>query len=149
VVGGRYRLRDPIGRGAMGTVWRGRDELLNRDVKPSNVLLAPDGRAVLTDFGIATFEGDERLTQTGMVLGTPEFTPPERIRGEPATPSSDLWSLGATLYAAVQGQGPYAARGGPFTTMNAVLHEDTPAAPSAGRLGPVISALMRKDPAAR
>jgi hypothetical protein len=123
--------------------------VLHRDVKPSNVLLAPDGRAVLTDFGIATFEGDERLTQAGMVMGTPEFTPPERIRGEPATPSSDLWSLGATLYAAVQGRGPYAGRGDPITTMNAVLHEDAPAAPSAGRLGPVISALMRKDPAER
>jgi hypothetical protein len=123
--------------------------VLHRDVKPSNVLLAPDGRAVLTDFGIATFEGDERLTQAGMVMGTPEFTPPERIRGEPATPFSDLWSLGATLYAAVQGRGPYAGRGDPITTMNAVLHEDAPAAPSAGRLGPVISALMRKDPAER
>src|SRR5579875_1456021 len=64
--------------------------VLHRDVKPSNVLLAPDGRAVLTDFGIATLEGDAQLTQTGMVMGTPAFTPPERIRGEPATPASDL-----------------------------------------------------------
>jgi hypothetical protein len=123
--------------------------VLHRDVKPSNVLLTPDGRAVLTDFGIATFEGDAQLTQTGIVMGTPAFTSPERIRGEPATPASDLWSLGATLFAAVQGRGPYHERGGALTTMNAVLHEDSPTAAAAGQLGPVISALMRKDPAAR
>jgi tRNA A-37 threonylcarbamoyl transferase component Bud32 len=123
--------------------------VLHRDVKPSNVLLCRDGRAVLTDFGIATLEGDANLTQTGMVMGTPAFTPPERIRGAPATPASDLWSLGATLYAAVQGRGPYTERGGAITTMNAVINEDTPVASSAGRLGPVIEALMRKDPAAR
>jgi tRNA A-37 threonylcarbamoyl transferase component Bud32 len=123
--------------------------VLHRDVKPSNVLLCPDGRAVLTDFGIATLEGDAQLTQTGMVMGTPAFTPPERIRGEPATPASDLWSLGATLYAAVQGRGPYQERGGAITTMNAVINEDTPVASSAGELGPVISALMCKDPASR
>jgi tRNA A-37 threonylcarbamoyl transferase component Bud32 len=123
--------------------------VLHRDVKPSNVLLCPDGRAVLTDFGIATLEGDAQLTQTGMVMGTPAFTPPERIRGEPASPASDLWALGATLYAAVQGRGPYQERGGAITTMNAVINEETPVASSAGQLGPVIAALMQKDPAAR
>ncbi len=123
--------------------------VLHRDVKPSNVLLCPDGRAVLTDFGIATLEGDSQLTQTGMVMGTPAFIAPERIRGEPAAPPSDFWSLGATLYAAVQGRGPYQERGGPMTTMNAVIHEDAPAAPAAGQLAPVIAALMHRDPAAR
>jgi hypothetical protein len=123
--------------------------VLHRDVKPSNVLLCPDGRAVLTDFGVATLEGDSQLTQTGMVMGTPAFTAPERIRGEPAAPASDFWSLGATLYAAVAGRGPYQERGGPMTTMNAVIHEDAPAAPAAGQLAPVIAALMHKDPAAR
>jgi eukaryotic-like serine/threonine-protein kinase len=123
--------------------------VLHRDVKPSNVLLTPDGRAVLTDFGIATFEGDAQLTQTGMVMGTPAFTAPERIRGEAASPASDLWSLGATLFAAVQGHGPYASRGGALTTMNAVINEETPAAPAAGPLRPVIAELMHHDPAAR
>lgn len=123
--------------------------VLHRDVKPSNVLLCPDGRAVLTDFGIATLEGDARLTQAGMVMGTPAFTAPERIRGGAASPASDFWSLGATLYAAVQGRGPYTARGGPMTTMNAVINEDAPAAPAAGPLAPVITALMHRDPAAR
>jgi eukaryotic-like serine/threonine-protein kinase len=251
VIAGRYRLKDPIGRGAMGTVWRAWDELLDRevavkelrirdgltpeersrayertrreartaarlshpgvvtvfdvaeedgcpwivmelvqarsldqiisregplappraaevgrqllaalatahaagvlhrDVKPSNVLLAEGGRAVLTDFGIATFEGDPGLTQTGMVMGSPGFTAPERIQGNPATPASDLWSLGATLFAAVEGHGPFDRAGGAITTMSAIINEEPPAAPSAAALAPVIGALLRRNPAER
>jgi serine/threonine protein kinase len=248
VIAGRYRLQAPIGRGAMGVVWRARDELLDRevavkevhiadsltdderrhayqrtlreaktaarlnhpgvvtvydvaedegrpwivmqlvnsqsldqvlaasgplsprraaemgrqllsaltvahaagvmhrDVKPSNVLLSSDDRAVLTDFGIATFQDDPKLTQTGMVMGSPGFTAPERIRGEDASPASDLWSLGATLYAAVEGHGPFEQRGGALTTMSAIINEDAPQAPSAGALAPVIAALLRREP---
>jgi serine/threonine protein kinase len=130
--------------------------VLHRDVKPSNVLIATDRtgtgwdeRAVLTDFGIAQFEGDPRLTQTGMVMGSPGFTAPERIRGGDATPASDLWSLGATLFAAVEGRGPYEQRGGAITTMSAIINEDAPVAAHAGRLAPVIGALMRRDPSSR
>jgi eukaryotic-like serine/threonine-protein kinase len=130
--------------------------VLHRDVKPSNVLIATsrtgegwDERAVLTDFGIAQFEGDPRLTQTGMVMGSPGFTAPERIRGSDATPASDLWSLGATIYAAVEGRGPYENRGGAITTMTAIINEDAPVAPHAGRLAPVIAALLRRDPTIR
>src|SRR6202035_2325530 len=127
--------------------------VLHRDVKPSNVLIATnksgegwDERAVLTDFGIAQFEGDPRLTQTGMVMGSPGFTAPERIRGGDASPASDLWSLGATLYAAVEGHGPFERRGGAITTMSAIINEDAPQATAAGALGPVISALLRREP---
>jgi serine/threonine protein kinase len=123
--------------------------VLHRDVKPSNVLLGTDGRAVLTDFGIATFQGDPKLTQTGMVMGSPGFTAPERIRGGGATPASDLWSLGATLYAAVQGHGPYESRGGAITTMSAIINEDAPGAPAAGPLAGVIESLLRREPADR
>jgi tRNA A-37 threonylcarbamoyl transferase component Bud32 len=130
--------------------------VLHRDVKPSNVLLATDRsgggwdeRAVLTDFGIAQFEGDPRLTQTGMVMGSPGFTAPERIRGGDATPASDLWSLGATLYAASEGRGPYEQRGGAITTMSAIINEDAPVAIHAGQLARIISALMRREPSAR
>jgi eukaryotic-like serine/threonine-protein kinase len=123
--------------------------VLHRDVKPSNVLLSQEGRAVLTDFGIATFQGDPKLTQTGMVMGSPGFTAPERIRGGDATPASDLWSLGATLYAAVQGHGPYESRGGAITTMSAIINEDAPSAPAAVALSPVIEALLRRDPLKR
>ena len=123
--------------------------VMHRDVKPSNVLLGRDDRAVLTDFGIATFQGDPRLTQTGMVMGSPGFTAPERIRGEDASPASDLWSLGATLFAAVEGHGPYEKRGGAITTMSAIINEDAPSAPTAGALGPVIAALLRREPSDR
>ncbi len=123
--------------------------VLHRDVKPSNVLLAEGGRAVLTDFGIATFEGDPGLTQTGMVMGSPGFTAPERIQGNPATPASDLWSLGATLYAAVEGHGPFDRAGGAITTMSAIINEEPPSAPSAAALSPVIGALLRRNPAER
>jgi serine/threonine protein kinase len=123
--------------------------ILHRDVKPSNVLLDGDGRAVLTDFGIATLEGDPTLTQVGMVMGTPGFTAPERIRGEPATPASDLWSLGATLYAAVDGHGPFDHRGSPLAVLAMVANEDAPRPRSAGALGPAIDALLRRDPNAR
>src|SRR3984957_3277417 len=251
VIAGRYRLQAPIGRGAMGVVWRARDQLLDRDVavkevqiadtltdverahayqrtlreaktaarlnhpavvtvydvaedegrpwivmqlihaqsldqvlatsgplaprrvaeigrqllsaltvahaagvmprdvKPSNVLLGADDRAVLTDFGIATFQDDPKLTQTGIVMGSPGFTAPERIRGEDASPASDLWSLGATLFAAVEGHGPYEKRGGALTTMSAIINEDAPGTSGAGALGPVIAALLRREPGDR
>ena len=130
--------------------------VLHRDVKPSNVLIAHskvgdswEERAVLTDFGIAQFEGDPRLTQTGMVMGSPGFTAPERIRGGDATPASDLWSLGATIYAAVEGRGPFEQRGGAITTMSAIINEDAPVAPHAAQLAPIIAALLRRDPSAR
>jgi serine/threonine protein kinase len=123
--------------------------VMHRDVKPSNVLLGRDDRAVLTDFGIATFADDPKLTQTGMVMGSPGFTAPERIRGEDASPASDLWSLGATVYAAVEGHGPFEQRGGAITTMSAIINEDAPEAPTAGALGPVIAALLRREPADR
>src|SRR5947209_4731177 len=123
--------------------------VMHRDVKPSNVLIGNDDRAVLTDFGIATFKGDPKLTQTGMVMGSPGFTAPERIRGEDASPASDLWSLGATIYAAVEGHGPFEQRGGAITTMSAIINEDAPEAPTAGALGPVIAALLRREPGDR
>jgi eukaryotic-like serine/threonine-protein kinase len=251
LIAGRYRLQGPIGRGAMGIVWRGRDELLardvavkevqitaqaspaeaeaiyrrtlreartaarlshpgvvtvfdvveengspwivmelvnarsldrviteegplpplqaaelggslagalasahaagvlHRDVKPSNVLVTDDFKAVLTDFGIATFTEDPGQTLVGMVVGTPGFTAPERVRGDAATPASDLWSLGATLYAAVEGRGPFDRVGGATAITVGVAREDAPQAPSAGPLGPVIDALLSRDPGTR
>jgi|HubBroStandDraft_1064217.scaffolds.fasta_scaffold09260_3 hypothetical protein len=123
--------------------------VLHRDVKPSNVLISPDGKAVLTDFGIATIQGDPGLTQAGMVVGTPGFSPPERVRGAAATPASDLWSLGATLYAAVEGRGPFDRAGGSAAIIASIATEPAPRAPSAGPLAPVIEALLRTSPADR
>jgi len=123
--------------------------VLHRDVKPSNVLISPDGKAVLTDFGIAMIQGDPGLTQAGMVVGTPGFSPPERVRGGPATRASDLWSLGATLYAAVEGRGPFDRAGGSSAIVASIATEPAPRAPSAGPLAPVIEALLKADPQER
>jgi hypothetical protein len=123
--------------------------ILHRDVKPSNVLLGRDGRVVLTDFGIATLEGDTGLTQAGMVMGTPGFTAPERIRGDAASPASDLWSLGATLFAAVEGHGPFDDRGNSIAILAAIANEEAPRPRSAGPLRHVIEALLHRNPRGR
>src|SRR6516164_3133775 len=123
--------------------------VVHRDVKPGNILVTAGGRAVLTDFGIATLHGDPGLTQAGMVMGTPGFCAPERIRGQPASPASDLWSLGATLYAAVQGRGPFEGHSSPMAVLASIVHSDPPQLPAAGQLGMVIGSLMSKDPAQR
>src|SRR4051794_1466173 len=122
--------------------------VLHRDVKPANVLLTADGRAVLTDFGIASVENDPTLTATGMLVGSPAYMPPERARGDRPSAAADLWSLGATLFAAVEGQPPY-RREGQLQTLNAVLTEPVPAAEHAGPLEAVIDLLLARDPAFR
>ncbi|WP_424534614.1 protein kinase domain-containing protein [Sphaerisporangium viridialbum] len=122
--------------------------VLHRDVKPENVLLTEDGRVVLTDFGIATMPDETALTTTGNLSGTPAFMPPERLRGHPAVPQSDLWSLGATLYAAVEGRPPF-DRGAPVPTMAAVLNDQPEPTRLAGPLGPVLQGLLRKEPEER
>ncbi len=81
--------------------------VLHRDIKPGNVLLGRDGHVRLTDFGIAATDGDSTLTGTGALVGSPAYIAPERVRGSSGTPASDLWGLGATLYAAVEGQPPF------------------------------------------
>ncbi|WP_326754327.1 serine/threonine protein kinase [Streptomyces hirsutus] len=122
--------------------------VVHRDVKPGNVLLGGDGRVLLTDFGIAQIEGDTGITRTGEVVGSVDYLAPERIRGLDPGPASDLWALGATLYTAVEGRSPF-RRTSPLTTMQAVVEEEADEPPYAGPLAPVISALLRKDPATR
>ncbi|MEV7967620.1 protein kinase [Sphaerisporangium sp. NPDC088356] len=121
--------------------------VLHRDVKPENVLLTDDGRVVLTDFGIARMETDTTMTRTGLV-GTPAFIAPERLRGQSAQRESDLWSLGATLYAAVEGRPPH-DKGMAMATMHAVLNDEPEPALRAGRLGAVLTGLLEKNPSER
>ncbi|TMR11193.1 serine/threonine protein kinase [Nonomuraea turkmeniaca] len=122
--------------------------VLHRDVKPSNILITDDGRAVLTDFGIATVEGDASLTRTGMVTGSPSFLAPERVRAADAGPASDLWSLGATLYACMVGRSPF-ERGDPMATLNALLTEEPDYRRIPPIMHPILRGLLRKEPEER
>ncbi|WP_329353463.1 serine/threonine protein kinase [Streptomyces sp. NBC_01261] len=125
-----------------------REGILHRDVKPSNVLIAEDGRVVLTDFGIAQVEGDPSITSTGMLVGAPSYISPERARGHKPGPAADLWSLGGLLYAAVEGAPPY-DKGSAIATLTAVMTEPLEEPKNAGPLKDVIYGLLNKDPAQR
>lgn len=125
-----------------------KEGILHRDVKPSNVLIANDGRVVLSDFGIAQIDGDPSVTSTGMLVGAPSYISPERARGQKPGPPADLWSLGALLYASVEGRPPY-DRGSAIATLTAVMTEQPKAPVNAGPLTEAIHGLLVKDPARR
>lgn len=142
--------------------------VLHRDIKPGNVLVenrnaspgngnasAGEGsasagnqgrRIVLTDFGIAAIEDAQALTVAGMIVGSPDYMAPERVSGRPQGPPSDLWSLGATLCAALGGGSPF-TRATTLATLHAVLYEE-PELPeeAAGPLYDLLSGLLRKAP---
>ncbi|MGH4035786.1 serine/threonine-protein kinase [Actinomycetota bacterium Odt1-20B] len=127
--------------------------VLHRDVKPGNILLENGGRVVLTDFGIATMEdpGDgssTHLTRSGELVGSLDYLAPERAQGQDPGPASDVWALGATLYAAVEGASPF-RRTSTWSTLTAIVVEPLPEPRRAGALTPVLRRLMDKDPQAR
>jgi serine/threonine protein kinase len=122
--------------------------IVHRDVKPANVLVGRNGGACLTDFGIATATGDSSLTTGGALIGSPSYMAPERANGQEPRPPVDLWSLGATLYAAVEGRPPF-DRGEAMATLMAVVSEDPAPMVRAGPLGPVLVGLLTKDPGRR
>ncbi|MDR7278884.1 serine/threonine protein kinase [Catenuloplanes atrovinosus] len=122
--------------------------VLHRDVKPANVLLGADGRVVLTDFGLATATDDPGMTRTGVVMGSPAYLAPERATGGQVGASADLWSLGASLYAAVEGRAPY-TRPSSIATLAALATELPPMPQNAGPLLPALEGLLRRDPARR
>ncbi|MFD8637979.1 serine/threonine-protein kinase, partial [Streptomyces sp. NPDC059656] len=125
--------------------------VLHRDVKPGNVLLEQDGgRVVLTDFGIASVDAAEeeaqtKLTRAGEIIGSLDYLPPERAQGSEPGPASDIWSLGMTLYAAVEGTSPF-RRTSVWSTLSAIVSEPLPPPRLAGPLAPVLGALMAKRP---
>jgi hypothetical protein len=138
--------------GALETAHR--QGIVHRDVKPGNVLLGPDvgglpGRVVLTDFGIASTAGDASITSTGLLLGSPAYIAPERARGHAPGPPSDLWSLGATLFTAVEGRPPYDGGGDPLLTVTAVVTGEHEPYVAAGPLEPVLEGLLERDPQQR
>lgn len=122
------------------------EDILHRDVKPANILVAPD-RVVLTDFGIALPASVPAVTTAGTLVGSPSYTAPERAMTGQSGPAGDLWGLGASLYAAVEGHGPFDRDGGALASLTAVVaDEPAPAVHAGPLLWPVISGLLRKDP---
>jgi hypothetical protein len=122
--------------------------VLHRDLKPGSILLGPGNRVRLTDFGMVTADGSPAMTTLEALNGSPLYMAPERASGGPATPAADLWSLGAALYAAVEGRAPF-DRDGTVAVLTAVMDSCPDPPRRAGPLWPVISGLLRKDPGAR
>ncbi len=120
----------------------------HRDVKPANVLLADDGRVLLTDFGIAAVDDDGVISRSDILVGSPQFMAPERAQHGTSGPEADLWSLGATLYAAIEGRAPY-QRGSTMATLTALTTEEPDPPRHTGALRPLLDGLLRKDPTTR
>lgn len=127
--------------------------IVHRDIKPSNVLLCPDGAVKVSDFGIAKTASAMTLTDDGTLLGTPGYLAPERLTGEPATPQSDLYSVGVLLYEAVSGRPPFEGDS-PAQLLRAIaesrpvpLHERCPDLPP--RLAQAVERAMEREPSSR
>ena len=137
-----------LGLGLLATLEAAhRAGIVHRDLKPKNVMVREDGRSKLADFGIASVQGDPRLTATGLVVGSPAYMAPEQVEGRPVDPATDLWALGATLWFAVEGEPPFG--GGEFQTLTAIVNGEPRRPRRLGPLAPVLERLLAKDPARR
>jgi eukaryotic-like serine/threonine-protein kinase len=121
--------------------------IVHRDLKPKNVMVREDGATKLADFGIASVQGDPRLTATGLVVGSPAYMAPEQVEAQAVSPATDLWALGATLWFAVEGQPPFG--GGEFQTLSAIVSGQPRRPERLGALTPVLARLLVKDPTGR
>ncbi len=122
---------------------------IHRDVKPGNILLAEDGTAKISDFGISRTAGDDQLTSSGIVMGTPTYFAPELARGEEPTPAADVWALGATLFAAVEGRPLYPDQPNALAMLGEIARSDPPRPQRAGILTEPIVRSLDRDPRSR
>ena len=123
--------------------------IVHRDVKPGNVLIAEDGSAKITDFGISHALGDSTLTSTGMVTGTPAYLAPEVARGSESGFASDVFSLGATLYAATEGTPPFGTDQNPMAVLHRVASGQVNPPERSGALTPLLQRMLAPDAADR
>ncbi|GAA5152020.1 hypothetical protein GCM10023321_20050 [Pseudonocardia eucalypti] len=123
--------------------------IVHRDVKPGNVLICADGSAKLADFGIARASGDITVTQTGVLTGTPDYCAPEVARGGPPTPAADVFALGATLYASVEGRSPFNLPRDPLSQLEVVASGQVEPPTRAGRLTPLLTRMLDPEPTRR
>jgi serine/threonine protein kinase len=122
---------------------------IHRDVKPGNILVTGDGAAKISDFGIARAHEQEQLTRSGMVIGTPTYFSPELARGEAPTRAGDVWALGATLYAAVEGHPPYEDQANALALLATIATTPPPAPQRADFLAEPIDRMLDPDPGSR
>jgi len=123
--------------------------IVHRDVKPANVLLGDDGTVKITDFGISRATGDVTVTATGMLAGTPAYLAPEVAKGKEPTPASDVFSLGSTLYTAIEGHSPFGRSENTLALLYAVAAGQVSPPRQAGPLTALLMQLLRADPAER
>lgn len=139
-----------IGRQVASALGAAHDaQIVHRDVKPGNILIADGGTAKITDFGVSRAAGDVTITQTGMMAGTPAYLAPEVARGQVPTPASDVFSLGATLFAAIEGRAPFGDSENQLALLHAVAAGEVEEPRNAGALTPTLMKLLSKDPAER
>jgi hypothetical protein len=139
-----------VGRQVAGALASAHDAgIVHRDVKPGNVLMTDDGTAKLTDFGISRAVGDGTITATGVLAGTPAYLPPEVVEGQDADFRSDVFSLGATLYAAVEGAPPFGLTDNPIAMLHQIATKDIVPPTKSGELTGTLIWMLRKDPAQR
>lgn len=123
--------------------------IMHRDVKPGNILVGDGDHAKISDFGIARAEMDATLTQTGMMTGTPAYLAPEQATGGSPSTASDVWALGASIYAAVEGEPPYGTQGNPLQVLSRIVSDPVPRPDHAGPLLPILGEMLSKDPRSR
>ncbi|MEV4237480.1 serine/threonine-protein kinase [Nocardia sp. NPDC050408] len=132
-----------IGAQAAGALAAAHDAgIMHRDVKPANLLVGDDGTVKITDFGISRAVGDVTVTATGFLAGTPAYLAPEVARGENPEPASDVFALGSTLYAAVEGSPPFGEGDNALAVLHAAARAQIPPPQHAGELGPVLMRLL-------